>query len=148
MKGFVFCFKRKYNNKKRLEIIGSSWRQILHKPNPAPRTLCWTYFLKTSFSLAYHISFRFQWVCSSSNHTYSHGWFLLESLKNETLLSQGLLDYSHVSQSLSNFTCSNIKTSCLNPSLSLLKTSLFSFIFFMMFLNIVNSDLQNTLGIL
>ena len=105
------------NNKKRLGIIGSSWWQILHKPNPTPRNLCWTYFLKTSFSLAYHISFRFQWVCSYSNHAYSHGWFLLESLKNETLLSQGLLDYSHVSQSVSKFTCSNIKTSSFDASL-------------------------------
>jgi len=105
------------DNKKRLGIIGSSWRQILHKPNPKPRTLCWTYFLKTNFSLAYHISFRFQWVCSSSNHAYSHSWLLLESLKNETLLSQGLLDYSHVSQSLSKFTCSNIKTSSFDASL-------------------------------
>jgi len=33
------------NNKKRLGIMGSSWWQILHKPNPKPRTLCWTYFL-------------------------------------------------------------------------------------------------------
>ena len=100
-----------------LGIIGSSWWQILHKPNPKPRTLCWTYFLKTSFSLAYHISFRFQWVCSSSIHAYSHGWLLLKSLKNETLLSQGLLDYSHVPQSLFTFTCSNIKTSCSDDSL-------------------------------
>ena len=115
MKGFVFCFKRKYNNKKRLGIIGSSWWQILHKPNPKPRTLCWTYFLKTSFSVAYHISFWFQWLCSSNNHAYSHGWLLLESLKNEILLSQGLLDYSHVSQSLFNFTFSNIKTSFSMP---------------------------------
>jgi len=37
LKGFVFCFKRKYNNKKRLGIIGSSWWQIIHKPNLKPR---------------------------------------------------------------------------------------------------------------
>jgi len=42
-------------------------------------------FLRTSFSLAYHISFRSQWACSSNNHTFSHGWLLLESLKLETL---------------------------------------------------------------
>ena len=34
-------------------------------------------------------------------------------------MSQGLLDYSHVSQSLSNFTCSNIKTSSFDPSLNI-----------------------------
>jgi len=34
-------------------------------------------------------------------------------------MSQGLLDYSHVSQSLSNFTCSNIKTSSFDPSLDI-----------------------------
>jgi len=32
-------------------------------------------------------------------------------------MSQGLQDYSHVSQSLSNFICSNVKTSSLDPSL-------------------------------
>jgi len=32
-------------------------------------------------------------------------------------MSQGLLDYSHVSQSLFNFTYSNIKTSSVDPSL-------------------------------
>jgi len=90
---------------------------IRHGDKSFTMNLCWTYFLKTSFSLAYHISFLFQWVCSSSNHAYSHGWLLLELLKNETLLSQGLLDYSHVSKSLSNFTCSNIKTSSFDASL-------------------------------
>jgi len=107
----------KTKNKKRLGIIGSSWWQTLYKPNPKPITLCWTYFLKTCFSLAYHISFRSQWVCSFSNHAYFHGWLLLESLKLETLLSQGLLDYFHVLQSLSKFTCSNIKTSSFDPLL-------------------------------
>jgi len=34
-------------------------------------------------------------------------------------MSQGLLDFSHVSQSLSNFTRSNIKTSSLDPSLNI-----------------------------
>jgi len=34
-------------------------------------------------------------------------------------MSQGLLDYSHVSQSLSNLTCSNIKTSSFDPSLNI-----------------------------
>jgi len=114
-----FCFK------KITIIIKSSWDywfvmvQILHKPNPKPRTLCCTYFLKTSFSLAYHISFRSQWVCFVSNHAYFHGWLLLKFLKLETLLSQGLLDYFHVLQSLSNFTCSNIKTSSSDPSLDI-----------------------------
>lgn len=112
------------NNKKRFEIIGSSWWQILHKPNPKSRIVCWTYFLKTSFSLAYHISFRPQWVCFSSNHAYFHGYLLLKSLKLETLLSQGLLDYLHVSQSLSNFTCSNIKTSSFDPSLDICDESI------------------------
>jgi len=32
-------------------------------------------------------------------------------------MSQSLLEDSHVSQSLSNFTCSNIKTSTFDPSL-------------------------------
>ena len=110
--------------KKRLGIIGPSWWQTLHKPNPKPRTLCWTYFLKTSFSLAYHISFRSNWVCFSSNHAYFHGWLLLKSLKLETLLSQGLLDYFHVSQSSSKFTCSNIKTSSFDPSLNICDESI------------------------
>ena len=115
-----FLTVKQNNNKKHLGIIiGPSGWQTLHKPNPKPRTLCWTYFIKTSFSLAYHISFRSQWVCFSSNHAYFHGWFLLKSLKHQTLLSQGLLDYSHVSQSLSNFTCSNIKTSSFNTSLDI-----------------------------
>jgi len=43
----------------------------------------------------------------------------LKSLKLETLLSQGLLDYFHVSQSLSKFTCSNIKNSSFNPLLDI-----------------------------
>ena len=34
-------------------------------------------------------------------------------------MSQGLLDYSHVSQSLSNFTCSNIKILSFDPSLNI-----------------------------
>jgi len=34
-------------------------------------------------------------------------------------MSQGLLDDSHVSQFLSNFTCSNIKTSSRDPSLNI-----------------------------
>ena len=34
-------------------------------------------------------------------------------------MSQGFVDYTHVSQSLSNFTCSNIKTSSLDPSLNI-----------------------------
>jgi len=42
---------------------------------------------------------------------------LLKSFKNETLLSQGLLENSHVSQSLSKFTCCNIKTSSFDASL-------------------------------
>jgi len=46
----IFLTVENNNNKKRLGIIGSSWWQTLHKPNPKPRTLCWTYFLKTSFS--------------------------------------------------------------------------------------------------
>ena len=55
----------------------------------------------------------------NSNHTYSHGWLLLKPFKYETLLSQGLLDYSHVSQSLSDFTCSDIKTSSFDHSLDI-----------------------------
>jgi len=55
----------------------------------------------------------------NSNHAYSHGWLQLKPFKYETLLSQGLLNYFHVSQSLSNFTCSNIKTSSLGPSLDI-----------------------------
>jgi hypothetical protein len=43
----------------------------------------------------------------------------LKPFKYETLLSQGLLDYSHVSQSLFNFTCSNIKTSSFDPLLDI-----------------------------
>jgi len=59
-----------------------------------------------------------------SNHAYFHGCLLLKSLKHETLLSQGLLDYSPVSQSLSNFTCSNIKTSSFDPSLDICDESI------------------------
>jgi len=34
-------------------------------------------------------------------------------------MSQGFLDYSHASQSLSSFTSSNIKTSSFDPSLNI-----------------------------
>jgi len=118
-----------FNGLKR--IIKSALGLLVHhddKPftnqNPKPRTLCWTYFLKTSLSLAYHISIRSQWVCCSSNHAYFHDWLLLKSLKLETLLSQGLLDYFHVLQSLSKFTCSNIKTSSFDPSLNICDESI------------------------
>jgi len=120
-----FLTVKQNNNKKHLGIIiGPSGWQTLHKPNPKPRTLCWTYFIKTSFSLTYQISFRSRWVCFSSNHAYFHGWLLLKSLKLETLLSQGLLDYFHVLQSLSKFTCSNIKTSSFDPSLNICDESI------------------------
>ena len=149
IKSLDFVFKSEITIIKRcLGIIGSSYWQILHNPNPKPKLYIGLTFkrqvslkrIKVSLEIIECIPLATTPILMVD--CYWNPW------RTKHYLSQGLLDYSHVSQSLSNFTCSNIKTSCLNPSLSLLKTSLFSFIFFMMFLNIVNSDLQNTLGIL
>jgi len=84
-KVWIFNWKRNNNNKKCLGIYWSILITSLSQTNPKPVVLYWSHFLKTGFSVAYHISFRSQWVCPSSNHTYSHGWLLLGSLKNETL---------------------------------------------------------------
>jgi len=81
----VLIFKEENNNRKNLGIY---WSILITSPsqtNPKPLILYWSHFLRTSFSLVYHISFRSQWVYSSNNHAYSHGWLLLESLKLETL---------------------------------------------------------------
>jgi hypothetical protein len=118
LKDWFFVLKENNNNRNALGLL-VHWWQILHKPNPKPRILRWTYSLKTSFSLAFHISSRSKWMYFVSNHAYSHGWLLLKPFKYETLLSQGLLDYFHVLQYLSTFTCSNIKTSSFDPSLDI-----------------------------
>ena len=82
-KGLIFTEEN--TNKKSLEIYWSILTTSPSRTNPKPLILYWSDFLTTSFSLAYHISFRSQWVCSSNNHAYSHGWFLLESSMLETL---------------------------------------------------------------
>jgi len=82
-KGLIFMEEN--NNKKSLGIY---WSILMTSPSqtiPKPLILYWSHFLKTSFSLAYHISFRSQWVCPSNNHAYSHGSLLFESLKLKTL---------------------------------------------------------------
>jgi len=43
----------------------------------------------------------------------------IEILEARNFMSQGLQHYSHVLQALSNFTCFNIKTSSLDPSLNI-----------------------------
>jgi len=89
-KGLIFTEEN--NNKKSLGIY---WFILITSPsqtNPKPLILYWSHFLKTSFSLTYHISFRSQWVCSSNNHAILFFDCYWNPWSSKLYMSQGLLD--------------------------------------------------------
>jgi len=78
-----------------------------------------THFLKTSFLKPITSPFGLSECVPLATTPILMVDFYWNPWRTKLYLSQGLLDYSHVLQSLSNFTCSDIKTSSFGPSLSI-----------------------------